>query len=386
MRTMARCIATLPSANKALGHAVSAMVLLATNGSKRVRLLQAARAQLGLPPARVLAWRDWLAQPALLDAALDGPCLFKIEPPGDDPLAHLQLLQDGCRRLDRPPVHAPEHGELLAMDAWFAGFSAAMARLSHQLSGLPHAQAVNAPHEICLMTDKLACQRHLIEHGLPTPALLGRVDGYDHLQSLLQEHGLDRLYLKSRYGSSASGVVAYRRNRAGRQQATTTASTVTDGGKVRLFNVKRILRHEQDGRIAALVDALAAQELYAEAWLDKPRCGDLHYDLRAVAIGGRPAHRVARMGKQMMTNLHLDSERGDAASLLTASDMAALEAAVLQAARAFPASGVVGYDLVVQRGQARVLEANAFGDLLPGLLWQGRDTYAAQMQDVRCHA
>jgi len=23
-----------------------------------------------------------------------------------------------------------------------------------------------------------------------------------------------------------------------------------------------------------------------------------------------------------------------------------------------------------------VLEANAFGDLLPGLLWQGRDTYA----------
>lgn len=356
------------------------MVLLATGDSKRVRLLQAARARLDLPAARVVEWREWLEHPALLDASLDEPWLFKIEPPGDDPLAHLRLLRDGCRLLGRPLVRAPEHGELLAMDAWFAGFSAAMERLSGQLAGLRRAHVVNAPAEIRLMTDKLACQRHLAQHGVRTPALLGRVGGYDHLLSLLEETGLDRVYLKPRYGSSASGVVAYRRNRDGRQQATTSASIVRAGGEIRLFNVKRIARHEQSVDIAALVDALAAQELYAEAWLDKPRCGDSHYDLRAVAIAGRPAHLVARMGTRMMTNLHLDNQRGDAAALLTGADMAALEAAVALAARAFPASGVAGYDLVVRRGQAHVLEANAFGDLLPGLLWQGRDTYAAQLR------
>lgn len=360
------------------------MVVLATAGSKRVRLLQAARAQLGLPVALVLEWRDWLERPQSLDTALDtahgAPCLFKIEPPGDDPAAHLRLLQNGCRVLDRSAPRAPEHGELLAMDAWFAGFSAAMARLSAQLAHLPHVKVFNAPAEIRLMTDKLACQRHLAEHGVPTPALLGRVHGYEHLRALLKEHGLDRVYLKPRYGSSASGVAAYRHNRAGREQATTSASIVRTGGAVRLFNVKRIVTHEQAADIAALVDALAAQELYAEAWLDKPRHGDGHYDLRAVAIDGRPAHLVARMGTRMMTNLHLDNQRGDAAELLDAADMAALKAAVRRAARAFPASGVAGYDLVVRRGRAHVLEANAFGDLLPGLLWQGQDTYSAQLR------
>lgn len=355
------------------------MTLLATHGSKRVRLLQAARAQLGLPAARVLAWRDWLDQPDLLDAAFAQPCVFKIEPPGDDPGAHLHLLQDGCRLLDRAPSLRPDHGELLAMDAWFAGFSAALARLARQLAGLPRARVINAPGEIALMTDKLACQRHLAAQGVWTPSLLGAVHGYDHLQALLDEHGMDRVFLKPRYGSSASGVVAYRRNRAGRQQATTSAGIVRTGGAVRLFNVKRIARYERAADIGALVDALAAQEMYAEAWLDKPRCGDDHYDLRAVAIAGQCAHRVARMGAQMMTNLHLDNQRGDPATLLDAADMAALEATVLQAARAFPASGVAGYDLVVRRGQAHVLEANAFGDLLPGLLWQGQDTYAAQL-------
>ena len=356
------------------------MILLATNGSKRVRLLQAARARLKLPPARVLEWRYLLAQPALLGTALAQPCRFKIEPPGDDPAAHLQLLRDGCRLQDRAPVRPPAHGELLAMDSWFAGFDAAMARLAAQLATLPQARVVNPPRDIALMTDKLACQQHLAAHGVATPALLGRIDGYEHLQSLLRWHDLDRVYLKPRYGSSASGVVAYRRNKAGRQQATTSASMAHAGGETRLFNVKRIARRENPADIAALVDALAAQQLYAEQWIDKPRIGDGHYDLRVVAINGQPVHRVARMGNRMMTNLHLDNQRGDPYTLLSEPDMAALEAATGQAALAFPASGVTGYDLVVRRGQAHVLEANAFGDLLPGLLWQELATYEMQMR------
>ena len=355
------------------------LTLLATQGSKRVRLMQAARAQLRLPPAQVLEWRDWLAQPALLEAALRQPGWLKIEPPGDDPAAHLLLLQAGCRLLERPPVAAPAHGELLAMDAWFAGFTAAMATLATQLAELPQTRVVNAPAEISLMTDKLACQRHLAAHGVPIPALLGAVESYDHLQSLLHAHDIDRVYLKPRYGSSASGVVAYRRNKAGQQQATTSATLHRTEGITRLMNSKRMARYESEHDIAALVDALAAQQLYAEAWLNKPRCGDSHYDLRVVTLAGQPAHRVARIGKQMMTNLHLDNRRGDAAGLLNAADLAALEASSAQAARAFPHSHVTGYDLVVRQGQARVLEANAFGDLLPGLLWQGIDTYTAQL-------
>ncbi|MBH1997005.1 MAG: hypothetical protein I8H69_18230, partial [Burkholderiales bacterium] len=83
------------------------LTLLATQGSKRVRLMQAARAQLRLPPAQVLEWRDWLAQQVLLEHALRQPGMLKIEPPGDDPAAHLLLLQAGCRRQDPAPVPAP---------------------------------------------------------------------------------------------------------------------------------------------------------------------------------------------------------------------------------------------------------------------------------------
>lgn len=356
-----------------------ALTLLATAGSKRVRLMQAARAGLQLPPAHVLEWRDYLRQPSLLNAALRQPGAFKIEPPGDDASAHLHLLQDGCRLLDRAPAAAPQHGELLAMDCWFAGFRAAMVQLSAQLAALPQVRVFNAPAEILRMTDKLACQQHLTSHGLAVPTLLGPITSYVQLQSLLDQHGLDRVYLKPRYGSSASGVVALRRHRDGRVQATSSARIVRKDGATRLFNDKRISRLNKPAEIADLVDALAQQQLYAEAWLPKPRLGDGHYDLRVVTIAGKPAHRVARIGAQMMTNLHLDNRRGDTDGLLDAHDTAAMEAACRQAVSAFPHSHVTGYDLVVRQGRAHVIEANAFGDLLPGLLWQGQDTYSAQL-------
>lgn len=128
----------------------------------------------------------------------------------------------------------------------------------------------------------------------------------------------------------------------------------------------------------SLVDLLAGQQAYAEGWLPKPRAGNGHYDIRVLTLAGHPAHRVARVGTRMMTNLHLDNRRAATESLLDPASLDALESVARQAAQAFPASHVIGLDLVAQRGEAHVLEANAFGDLLPGLLWQEQDSYTAQ--------
>lgn len=351
-------------------------VVLGVAGSKRTRGLQAAAAAAGVP-VQLVEWRDWLAAPDRLVHALQGPCRFKIEPPGDDAQVHLALLHRGCERLGRAPCPAPARGELAAVDAWFEGFQAVMQQLAALLASQLQARAINAPDEIIAMTDKLHCQHRLQASGVATAPLLGPVQGYDHLLALLDRDGIDRVFVKPRYGSSAAGVVAFRRGRGGRQQATTSALLHEDGR--RLFNVKRLRSYQRPADLRRLIDLVAAQGAYAEAWIPKPRAGAGHFDLRVVTFGGRAAHRVARVGQRPMTNLHLDSQRADPAGLMPAQDLAAMEAAAEQAARVFPRAGIVGFDLVVHRAAARVLEANAFGDLLPGLIWQGRDTYATAL-------
>lgn len=351
-------------------------VVLGVAGSKRTRGLQAAAATAGVP-VQLVEWRDWLVAPECLAGALQVPCRFKIEPPGDDVQAHLALLHRGCERLGRAPCPVPERGELAAMDAWFEGFQAEMQRLAALLAAQPQAHVINAPDEIIAMTDKLQCQHRLQANGVGTAPLLGPVQGYDELMAMLDREDIDRVFIKPRFGSSAAGVVAFRRGRGGRQQATTSALLHEDGR--RLFNVKRLRSYQRPADLRRLIDLVAAQGAYAEAWIPKPRAGDGHFDLRVVTFGGRAAHRVARVGQRPMTNLHLDSERADPAALMPGPDLLAMEAAAEQAARVFAHAGIVGFDLVVHRAGARVLEANAFGDLLPGLLWQGRDTYATAL-------
>jgi glutathione synthase/RimK-type ligase-like ATP-grasp enzyme len=360
-------------------------VLLGVDAGKRVRLMQAARASLGLPPARLVEWGAWLAQPALLDAALAQPCVLKIESPGDDPALHYALLKEGCDALGDAAPRRPEHGELSLSAAWFTGLSGAMRRIAATLARLPHVRVLNAPDELLLMTDKLRCQQHLRAYQVPTAPLLGPIEGYAHLRAVLDEHGLDRVFVKARYGSSAAGVIAYRRNGRGAEQATSSAHLVHGADGARLYNVKRLRRYGTQADIVQLVDLLAGQQAYAEAWLPKPRHGNGHYDVRVLTIGGQPAHRVARVGASMMTNLHLDNRRAEVESLLDAADRAALARAARQAAAAFPASHIIGLDIVARRGQAHVLEANAFGDLLPGLLHQGLDSYASQLQAFLSH-
>lgn len=352
-------------------------VVLGVATSKRTKGLFAAARETGAS-VRLVEWRAWLADAHALDDCFQQPCRFKIEPPGDDAAVHMTLVHLGCEHLGRAPCAPIERGELAQTDAWFAGFSLAMKRLAHMLTAMPHVQVVNAPAEILAMTDKLECQQHLQSRSVPTAPLLGLVHDYEHLVALLDRSGMDRIFLKARYGSSAAGVIAFRRNRRGQQQAATTAQ-LHEGG--RLFNVKRMSCYTRHDEVRRVVDLVSAQGAYAEAWIAKPRHGAGHFDLRAVTFGGRVAHRIARLGQRPMTNLHLDSERVDPDRVLASEDQAALAATTELAASVFPRSNVVGFDLVVRQGQAHVLEANAFGDLLPGWLWRGKDTYATAFGD-----
>jgi D-alanine-D-alanine ligase-like ATP-grasp enzyme len=85
-----------------------------------------------------------------------------------------------------------------------------------------------------------------------------------------------------------------------------------------------------------------------------------------------------------MTNLHLGSQRGDWAALAAAlgpPTVARLEDLCRRAAAAFPQSLYAGLDVLIEPHGARlaILEANAFGDLLPGISHAGMDTYSAEL-------
>lgn len=363
--------------------AAPAWLLIGPRGSRRLRGLQQALRERGLAAAEELHYEDLLAAPqrAAERFAARPHALVKIESPGEAPALHAALIERGWRALGAAgaPPQPLEHGELAHQHHWYAGFR-------DLLQSLPaRAGYLNPPDDIAGMSDKLACQRRLRAQGIAIPPLLGEIDGYDSLQALLREHDAGQVFVKARYGSSGAGVLAYRRNRNGREAAYGSAELSESDGRARVFNSLRPRRYEDGARIARLIDAIAAQGAYVERWIPKPRAPDgdsgyagAHYDIRAVALDGFLRHRVARVGRGPLTNLHLGNRRGALAHWLDDEAMHALETATQQAAMAFPRSRMIGFDLILREGRSWVLEANAFGDLLLDLRWQGLSTYQDQ--------
>lgn len=363
----------------------SSALLLGHSDARRTRLLGEACARRGLA-LHVLDWNDFLAAPQRLAEQLQQRRhgWMKIDSPGENAACADALRQLGwrCNGSDGAAPAPLAHGELHALQHGYAGLAQALAWVDAALAQAPRPpRLLNGSAGILAMTDKWQCQQRLAAHvGVPQP--LGLIASFDAFEAQWPAQTEPRVFLKARYGSSAAGVIALQRTRDGRYSAVTSARRDGDG---RLFNHLRLSRYTRRADIAALVDALAVQGAYAERWVSKPRAPAPHaghYDLRVVAHAGRARQRVARIAASPLTNLHLGNARARP-DWLDAESEQAVASTVATAAALFDDCHSIGFDLIATASGVRVIEANAFGDLLPGLHCDGNDTYDDQAELMR---
>ncbi|MFE6051294.1 STM4014 family protein [Kitasatospora sp. NPDC056446] len=347
------------------------LTVLGNPGHRRVTLFADAARAAGLPEPAVLPWLDVLRGRYRLPEG----GLLRVESPGEEPEVDRLL-----RGPSLGPGYAPTRVEGTA--AWYAGVMAALRGLATR----PGARLLGDPEEIAVMFDKRRAHALLAAAGVPVPrALGGEVTGWEQLRGRLTEAGLHRVFVKPAHGSSASGVTALEFGPRGQVQATTSVE-LADG---QLHNSLRVRRYRGEREVAEIVDRLAPDGLHVEQWIPKASQSGRSADLRVVVVAGRATHVVVRTSARPMTNLHLGGARGslDQAREAAGAAWPALLETAERAAACFPASPMVGVDVLPTTGWRRALvgEVNAFGDLLPNLTGlpggpaEGLDTYGAQL-------
>jgi glutathione synthase/RimK-type ligase-like ATP-grasp enzyme len=340
-----------------------------------------------LTRVEVVSYRDFLT-----DRCRKVPtgCLVRLESPSECDETTRAILQAGREPLaavGRAPLTDCKverlecgRGEMLYPRQWYFGFREVLRRIAEAWSDEDIAWA-STPAAIATMFDKRACLELWSQAGLPVPHRFPGIESYAQLRSEIQRHHA-RIFVKLRYGYSAVGAVALEW-RGPLVRAITTMEMQASAGRPRLFVSKRpqVLRREAE--IAALIDRLAEEEIVVEAWLSKARYRGKPYDLRVVMIGGQVQHVVGRANSSPFTNLNLDGERvpREAIENQLAESWPELAAICQGAATGLPNAGLVGLDVLVHPGgrEFSLLEANAFGDYLPGLTHRGLSTYEAQL-------
>jgi hypothetical protein len=345
------------------------------------------RAALG--PVEVISYLDLIA----------GRCqppppgsLVRIESPSECDATTRAILKAGAAPLiarGQVPLWpeaidrlAIDRGEIVRPRQWFLGYQAILTQLEAAWAAA-NVRWMSRPGGIISAFDKLDCLERWSHAGLPVPRRFSCGANYAEIRREIRERHA-RVFVKLRHGYSAMGAVALEW-RDSLVRAITPMDIVWSQGRSRLFVSKRprVITREHD--IAWLIDLLAKEEILVEQWLPKARWNGKPYDARVVVIAGKARHVVGRAHCSPFTNLNLDATRIPADELQRRMGTAwtDFESIAEQAASLIPGAGALGLDILVRpcRRQFVLLEANAFGDYLPGLMHREQSTYDAEWSE-----
>ncbi|WP_375510739.1 STM4014 family protein [uncultured Nostoc sp.] len=375
-------------------------ILIANPENRRVGFFQQALTHFNLPPATVVDYADLISGKQTL-AQFNAPnTIIRFDSPEKNFDIDKAIIGEGSsewgvgngeifnhQRISKEAATKLEFdkGLILYPRQWYLGWRYLLQKWESQLTPL-QGYFMNHPQDIAVMFDKPACHERFSRHNIPVPRSLSKIHNYEHLREQMQTQGIERVFVKLSHGSAASGVVAYRAN-SRFESAITTVERVRENGQTLLYNSRKIRHYTRREEVADIINILTAEGVQVEEWLPKAHLQECGFDVRVVVINGEAQHIVVRLGKSPMTNLHLGNERGNTEEFLAklgVENWGIMKRTCEQAAALFPNSLYCGVDLLILPDWKThaILEINAFGDLLPGILWNGIDTSTGEVKAI----
>jgi glutathione synthase/RimK-type ligase-like ATP-grasp enzyme len=332
---------------------------------------------LGFAMPQVISYAGWLSKHERPFISADN--IVKIDSPGENDAVRTMLIAKGGCIISEPN----EFGIIKNMQPWYAGYCNWLQEIQTVITEEQLQWVMNNPADIQLQFNKPECQLWLQKHHVPVPHRLAGFSNYDELITLMNIHGLHKVFIKPAHASSASGVIAFRKS-GNKVQAVTSAEMVQTANGLQLYNSLNVRTYTREQEIAALINHLIPEKIFAEEWLPKATLQGRYFDVRVLTIAGKARHTVLRTSSNVITNLHLGNRRGNMDEFIAAvgtDKLNEIKQRAEQAAACFPNSLYMGIDILLTADLKRtvVLEVNAFGDLLPGLLHEGETCYEAQI-------
>lgn len=371
------------------------LVVLGNRSSKRLRDFSLDARRLGFAETQVLPYFDFITRRVSLADWLPARCVLRIESPGEDWEVEKLILSEGIGATAEEggdPISKSgiarlpfRRGAIVRPRQWYLGYSAVLARIAGELDQRSDVTVMADPRDVVTLFDKSECQMRFEQVGIPVPRFWTGITSYDQLRGEFRGERHRRLFVKLLHGFSAMGSMALEWL-DGKVRAIAPMEFERSAGGSQLFVTKRVRVYTDELEIAELVDLLAKERILVEEWLPKARLNGRGFDLRIVTIAGRACHVVGRASSSPFTNLNLDAQRIEAERVCDHLGGVWPHVSEIseQVAASFPRSLYLGVDLLVspRANSFAILEANAFGDYLPGLLHDGRSTYECELRAV----
>lgn len=366
----------------------SRWLIIGSEDDPRVQGFQTALHEDKQPAAKVVdLWANCQDE---LSELLTPDTYLRIESPGSDlntvrelsKLGTVKAKSAGFQVYSNTELdHAkPESGEFIAPHQFYYGFRQRLNELHDQLIQRPIAASMNHIPDVLRFYDKQACHQYLSRYDISLPSALYNVGNYDDLREKMRQKNLRNVFIKTRFGSGASGIIALKTT-----NKKIHASTTVEEAQGRLYNTRHLKVIHDEQSLALLVNQLCQWGVHCEAWIPKLSVNQNQCDCRLLIVDGEINFAVLRKSKTPITNLHLLNQRANISELserLSETNWNAVLNTANRLAGIFPNSFHMALDIAIHNNKHDhyLLEINAFGDFIQNITHLGMTTYQWELE------
>jgi hypothetical protein len=344
----------------------SAFVILGNPENRRVTHFQEALVKQNLPMAHVVPWEAFLTNPTVLSNLPDDPTALRIDACGENERVETLLLERGFPLLDpncpnRTAINPTQlktltsaRGRLLCPRQSHLGFVNALDEITSIVAQKPHWRFTSSVNSILTCFDKRKTSSLFSSLNIPVPKQMEQVHNFDSLLGQMEAHKWTQVFVES-----------------------------TNDGYFNTLKVRAVTKRQD---IQTIINFTLNEGAVVERATPKARLDGAYFDLRVLCINHEPTFFIVRQNTHPITNLHLGGRRGDLDSLKAQVSHENWNNMLHSCRLASKAIGAlqVGLDVLFEPGfeTHQLIEANAFGDLLPRLTVNGLDVWETQIKSI----
>jgi len=317
---------------------------------------------------------------------VSGDIVVRFDSPGENEVLEKSIIN--FSGLQKKNDNDYSHGQIVHNSHWFQGYSTLLNMIGDALKVVEKESRkrihfMNPIDDILTLFDKQTTNQRLTSDGINTAKLLPSSFDFSGLIENMLVKRCTKVFIKLRYGSSASGVAAFQFSPKRKRFCLTSSVEIEKiKGVSRYFNSLKIRKYTCESEIAEIINFLLGQGAIVESWIPKASHNNKCFDLRVVTVQSEPKFTLVRQSHSAITNLHLGNQRALVDDInLTVTQKDKLYEHVTLAANTFGNVTTIGWDVVLTEKTKTpyILEGNAFGDLLPNLKNNLGSTYDNQI-------
>ncbi|WBW98353.1 STM4014 family protein [Oceanirhabdus sp. W0125-5] len=328
---------------------------------------------------KVIDWMDVLKDTSILEKYIESNTIIKLEPPEKNMEIYRGFLKRGVSEgvICDKEINKLDFSDfpIIAPKQWYRGFSSVIEDIEKLKNSYFNKDVyfMNDLKETLIMMDKEQSYKLLKEqnnnYDFSLPERLESPRDYDTFKEIYGDRYM-KCFIKLRYGSGSTGVLAYSYNPRTLQEKVYTSMNVEElKGKKRFFSNYRVHCVEDKKKIKDMIDWVLFNGAHIEKWIPKSTHEGRFFDTRSFVINKESRYLISRLSKGPITNLHLKNKRLESKDFISDDNIERIKKASEDVMKIFNRSLYAGIDVVTtQSYKPYIIDVNPFGDLLHNLL------------------